>query len=166
MPSELDKLVASIKHAGIRLVASLPDDWVIPLLESFDADPEITLVPVARESEIPAVCAGAWFGGIRPMGVMGIAGLLAAGHELTTLNLAHQVPMLVLASKRGTREDPRTYQVGQGLVRDPYLDALRVPHETIERVDEEDLVDSAYRRATLVKTAYVLLATKNLLMDK
>jgi sulfopyruvate decarboxylase subunit alpha len=153
-----------VKRADIRLVASLPDDWVIPLLDRLDADPEITLVSVAREAEIPAVCAGAWFGGIRAMGVMGIAGLLATGHELTTLNFAHQIPLLILASKRGSREDARTYQVGQGLVRDAYLDALRVPHETIDKVTESDLIDSAYRRSLLVKSAYVLLLTKQVLM--
>jgi sulfopyruvate decarboxylase subunit alpha len=148
------------------VVSGLPDDWVVPLLSLIEADDEMTYVPVARESEAIGVCAGAWFGGARPAAVMGIAGLLACGHELVTLNLAHQIPLFVVASLRGGLDDQLTYQVGQGLVAKPYLDALGIPHDTMSEPAELVGLGAAWTRATLLKRPYVVYLTKNLLLEK
>lgn len=155
-----------LKAAGITVVSGLPDDWIVPLLTLIEKDPDITYIPVARESEAIGVCAGAWFGGARAVAVMGIAGLLASGHELVTLNLAHQIPLLVIASLRGGIDDQLTYQVGQGLVGKPYLDGLDVPHITISEADELDRLPAAYTRALLLKRPFVTFLAKHLLITK
>jgi sulfopyruvate decarboxylase subunit alpha len=156
---------AQLKAAGISIVSGLPDDWVVPLLTLVDADPDMAYVPVARESEAVGVCAGAWFGGAKAAAVMGVAGLLACGHELITLNQAHQIPLLVVASLRGGIDDQLTYQVGQGLVAKPYLDALGIPHLTLSQPAELGGLGEAYTRATILKRPYVVYLTKNLLLD-
>ena len=46
-----ERVHAELKKCGVRLAASLPDDWVAPLIRRLDADPEIRHVPVGRESE-------------------------------------------------------------------------------------------------------------------
>jgi sulfopyruvate decarboxylase subunit alpha len=147
------------------MVSGLPDDWVVPLLNRIEADANMTYVGVARESEAVGVCAGAWFGGARVAAVMGIAGLLACGHELVTLNLAHQIPLLVVASLRGGIDDQLTYQVGQGLVARPYLDALSIPHLTLSEPHQLAQLGAAYTRATILKRPFVVYLTKNLLLD-
>lgn len=154
----------AVKNAGIEFVASLPDDWLVPLIERLEADTDIIHVSVAREPEIVGLCAGAWFGGRKPMGLMGIAGLLACGHELVTLNLAHQIPLLVLASRRGSIEDPRTFQVGQGLVVDDYLDAVDADQLMIETEEEAAVLPDAYRRALLIKRPLVCFARRAVFM--
>jgi sulfopyruvate decarboxylase subunit alpha len=156
---------AQLKAAGIQFVSGLPDDWVVPLLTRIGEDPEIRYVPVARESEAVGVCAGAWFGGARSAAVMGIAGLLACGHELVTLNLAHQIPLLIVASLRGGIDDQLTYQVGQGMVAKPYLDALGIPHLTLDAPEQLAQLGAAYTRATILKRPFVVYLTKNLLLD-
>lgn len=155
-----DLIHAQLRAAGIRLTAGLPDDWLVPLMARIDRDPDMVQVRVAREPEAVGVCGGAFFGGVPACAVMGFAGLLACGHEFALFNSAHQVPLFILSTLRGTIEDPRTYQVAQGLIGASYLDALQVPHMVIERVEDLDVMQAAYRRSRLVKRPLACLLTK------
>lgn len=159
-----DLIHAQLRAAGITLISSLPDDWLVPLMDRVDRDPEIVHVRVAREPEAVGVCGGAFFGGVAACAFMGIAGLLACGHEFALFNNAHQVPLFILSSLRGTIEDPRTYQVAQGIVGEPYLDALQIPHMVIDDLEELRLIPLAYRRSRLVKRPMVCFLTKAILM--
>jgi sulfopyruvate decarboxylase subunit alpha len=154
---------AQLKDIGIKIVSGLPDDWLVPLMARIDQDSDIVQVRVAREPEAVGVCGGAFFGGAPTCAVMGLAGLLACGHEFALFNSAHQVPLLIISSLRGTIEDPRTYQVAQGLIGDSYLDAIQIPHMTIDRIDDIALVPAAYRRSRLVKRTLVCFFTKQVL---
>jgi sulfopyruvate decarboxylase subunit alpha len=158
-----DLIHAQLRAAGIRMTAGLPDDWLIPLMARIDQDADMIQVRVAREPEAVGVCAGAFFGGVQACALMGIAGLLASGHEFALFNDAHQVPLFILASLRGTLEDPRTYQVAQGMHGLDYLKALAIPHMTIERIDDVKLIPAAYLRSKLVKRPLVCFLTKQVL---
>ena len=159
-----DLIHEQLSSIGISVMAGLPDDWVVPLMARIDEDPAITLVRVAREPEAVGVCGGALLGGAETCAVMGIAGLLACGHEFALFNNAHQMPLFILASFRGSLEDPRTYQVAQGIVGLPYLDALQIPHMLIDRLEDVSLLPAAYRRSRLVKRPFVCFFTKGVLM--
>lgn len=152
-----------LKSTGVGLVSGLPDNWLGPLSGCLQDDPDIDHVPVAREVEALGVCAGAWLGGTRPVALMGLAGVLTCGHEFATLNLAHQVPVLVLSTMRGTIADLRTYQVAQGLVGTSYLDGLGIPYLVMDHVPEPDEFSRIYERTLLVKRPLVLLNTKDVL---
>jgi sulfopyruvate decarboxylase subunit alpha len=158
-----DLIHAQLQTAGIKLTAGLPDDWLIPLMARVDQDPGMLLVRVAREPEAVGVCAGAFFGGVAACAFMGIAGLLASGHEFALFNDAHQIPLFILASLRGTLEDPRTYQVAQGMHGVAYLDALEIQHMTIDQIDGLSLIPAAYQRSKLVKRPLVCFLTKRVL---
>ena len=82
-----------LSNCGIKLAASLPDDWVAPLIERIATDNRIRHVRVAREAEAIAICSGAFFGGVRSVALMGATGLLTCTGELATLNLRHQIPV-------------------------------------------------------------------------
>ena len=155
-----DLIHAQLKKAGIRLTAGLPDDWVVPLMARIDQDPEMTQVRVAREPEAVGVCGGAFFGGVPSCAIMGFAGLLASAHEFLLFNNAHQVPLFILSTLRGTIEDPRTYQVAQGLIGPAYLDSIDVPYMLIERIEDLDIIQAGYRRSRLVKRPLACLLTK------
>jgi len=158
-----DLIHAQLKKIGIKIVSGLPDDWLIALMTRIDKDPDIVQVRVAREPEAVGVCGGAFFGGTPACAVMGIAGLLACGHEFALFNSAHQVPLFILSTLRGTLEDPRTYQVAQGLIGLDYLDAIEVPHMTIDRVEDIELIPAAYNRSRLVKRTFACFFTKSVL---
>jgi sulfopyruvate decarboxylase subunit alpha len=158
-----DLIHGQLKAIGIKIVSGLPDDWLVPLMARIDQDSEMVQVRVAREPEAVGLCGGAFFGGEPTCAVMGLAGLLACGHEFALFNSAHQIPLFVLSSLRGTLEDPRTYQVTQGLIGLSYLDALQIPCVTIDRIDDLALMPAAYRRSRLVKRTLVCFFTRNVL---
>jgi sulfopyruvate decarboxylase subunit alpha len=137
----LSRFCDDLADAGVKVVATLPDDWVVPMIDAVAADPRFVHVKVAREAEAIGVCAGAFFGGTSPVAIMGMAGVLAVVHELATLNLMHGIPLLVVTSRRGQHdEEPQTvYQVVQGQVGIPVLDALGLYHTTVRSMGELDI---------------------------
>src|SRR5437879_1202855 len=70
------RIVAELADCGIKLVASLPDDWVCDLIDAIDRDDRFRLVPVNREESAVGLCSGAFFGGLPALALMGASGLM------------------------------------------------------------------------------------------
>jgi sulfopyruvate decarboxylase TPP-binding subunit len=100
--------------AGVRLAASLPDDWVNGLIRKVAAGNQIKHIPVGREAETISICAGAFFGGVRAGAIMGNTGLLTCTGEMATLCLRHMIPVFCIVSARGSIDDHKVYQEVQG----------------------------------------------------
>jgi sulfopyruvate decarboxylase subunit alpha len=156
-------VVDELRRCGVGLAAALPDDWLVPVLSELDRSADITYVPVAREMEAVGICSGAFFGGIGSVAVMGIAGLFACIHELATLNIAHGIPLLILASLRGGVEDHRTYQVVQGQYGLRVLDALDIPYVVIRDVADLGTLADAYVKCRVTKRPLVAFLAKSVL---
>ena len=56
-------IVEQLARSGIRLVASLPDDWIADLIHTVEKDARFKHVPVNREESAIGLCSG-YFGGI------------------------------------------------------------------------------------------------------
>src|SRR3989440_12754266 len=125
-----------LKNSGVTLAASLPDDWVAPLINRIAADNTMRHVRVAREAEAIAICSGAFFGGVRSVALMGATGLLTCTGELATLNLRHQIPVFLMVSQRGSIDDHRIYQEVQGRRTIPLLESYDFPYHVIDRAEE------------------------------
>ena len=160
------RIHAQLTKAGIRLAASLPDDWIAPLIERIAADNQIRHVRVAREAEAIAICSGAFFGGVRAVALMGATGLLTCTGELATLNLRHQIPVFLMVSQRGSIDDHRIYQEVQGRRTIPLLQAYDYPYKIIDDEDEIEDIPNAYEWHRLQKRPFVLFLTKRLLGTK
>ena len=151
---------AALKEAGVRLSASLPDDWVRPLVECLDADPEIRSLRVAREPEVIGVCAGAFLGGNRAVGVVGATGLLACVSEIATLSLRYGIPMVLVSSLRGQLRDLQVFQEVQGRVLLPVLGALQLPHLVVRSAADAGELPHAFEYARLQKRAFIVCIAK------
>lgn len=95
-------ILQSLQRAGIDVVASLPDAFLVHVLEGLDASNEFLHLPVTREEEGIGICTGAYLGGKRTCMVMQNAGLLNASNALTTTALQIEVPMLLLPADAAT----------------------------------------------------------------
>ena len=158
-----DALLGALKRCGVGLAASLPDDWIVPFIQRLANDSAITHVPVAREAEAVAIASGAYFGGVRPVVVIGATGLFTCLGELATLNLRHQIPVLLLVSERGSLDDHRIYQEVQGRRLRPALDGLDFPYFLIaSRRDIESLPD-AYTWCRMQKRPVIGFMARKLL---
>jgi sulfopyruvate decarboxylase TPP-binding subunit len=147
---------------GVRLAATLPDDWVAPLVFRFAADAAVRHVPVAREAEAVALCSGAFFGGVRAVAVMGATGLLTCTGELATLNLRHQIPVFCIVSQRGSIDDHRVYQEVQGRRTRAILDAYDFPYHTVSAPEEIACIPDAYEACRLQKRPFILFLSRRL----
>jgi sulfopyruvate decarboxylase subunit alpha len=121
------RIVAGLKEAGIRVVASVPDSWLGPLIADLEADRAFAALRVTREDEGIAVCTGAVLGGAPAAMLLQNGGLLLCGTALTTLPVTHRLPLLLLVSHRGTLEDPIFYHAPKAAAAERSLEALQVP---------------------------------------
>lgn len=147
---------------SVGLVASLPDDWVAPLIRRVDEDPAIRHVPVAREAEAIAVASGAFFGGVRSVVVMGATGLLTCTGELATLNLRHQIPVFCIVSRRGSIDDHRVYQEVQGRRTLAVLDAYDFPYIILDEPHHIAAIPDAFEACRLQKRPFFAFLTRRL----
>lgn len=147
---------------GIGLAASLPDDWVAPLIRRIDKDPGIRHVPVAREGEAIAVATGAFFGGVRSVVIMGATGLLTCTGELATLNLRHQIPVFCIVSRRGSIDDHRVYQEVQGRRMLAVLDAYDFPYVIVDEPRQISCIPDAFEACRLQKRPFFVFLTRTL----
>ena len=151
-----------LRKAGVTLAATLPDDWVAPLIRRLSDDPGIRHVPVTREAEAVAVASGAFFGGVRSVVVMGATGLLTCTGELATLNLRHQIPVFCIVSRRGSIDDHRVYQEVQGRRTLAVLDAYDFPYHVIDSPEGLSSIPDAYEACRLQKRPFFLFLTRRL----
>lgn len=156
-------IVDALKGAGIDLVATLPDAWLTEVIDALEADPDMTLVRVAREDEGVGICAGAFLGGRRAALLAQNAGFLLSTNALAGLSLHHQIPILMLLAHRGGAEDDQYFQSYKGRVTTPVLDALRLPYHHLARAADLHLIGDAWRQAWLARTPVALLMSGRLL---
>lgn len=158
-----DRIHDQLVKAGVRLAASLPDDWVNSLIRRVDRSDAIRHVPVGREAETVCICAGAFFGGVRSVAIMGNTGLLTCTGEMATLCLRHAIPVFCIVSARGSIDDQKVYQEVQGRRTIPLLQAYDYPFKVLDDPDDIDNIPDAYEWHRLQKRPFVLFLTKKLL---
>jgi sulfopyruvate decarboxylase subunit alpha len=139
MPSveNANVILQSMRRAGINLVASLPDAFLVHVIEGLQAANDLIHVPLTREEEGVGICTGAYLGGKRCALVMQNAGFLNSCNALTTTALQIEIPMLLLVLYAGGRGDISFPMLGR--VTEPVISALRIPYfipATIEGVPE------------------------------
>jgi sulfopyruvate decarboxylase TPP-binding subunit len=114
--SDVARRVADIlSEASANLVASLPDNWIAPMIRHFDADNRFRHVPVNREESAVGICSGAYFTGAPGVALIGASGFLTCIYAITKINYTYQIPMLFLITMRGDPGDPARYHVSNGL---------------------------------------------------
>ncbi len=150
------------KKCGVRLAATLPDDWVAPLIRHMAVDPKVRHVPVAREAEAIAICSGAFFGGVRSVAIIGNTGLLTCTGEMATLNLRHQIPVFCIVSMRGSIDDHRIYQEVQGRRTIPLLQAYDFLYHVFDRPEDLSSLSNAYETCRLQKRPFIAFLTRRL----
>jgi sulfopyruvate decarboxylase subunit alpha len=156
-------ILAELKKAGIDLVASLPDQWLGPLIRQCEADAAITHIKLAREDDGVGICAGAYLGGRKAALVCQNSGVLLAVNALGAMAFHHQIPLLILAAHRGHFDDGQYYQMYKGRICEPVLQAMGLPHYVIEGSDQFSLIGDAARQAWLNRMPVVLLFRKKAL---
>jgi sulfopyruvate decarboxylase subunit alpha len=162
--SENAKRIADeLASCGVKLVASLPDNWVMDVIDTIDRDDRFIHVPVNREESAIGLCSGAYMGAMGSAALMGASGLMTVVYALTKINYTYEIPLFLLATLRGAVGDHHKHHVSNGLYLLPVLDAISMRYQIIDKADEIPLISRCYRHTRTYTRPIVVLFTRDLL---
>ena len=147
----------------VRLVASLPDNWIAELISTLDGDNRFTHVPVNREESAIGLCSGAYMGAMGSAALMGASGLMTVIYALTKINYSYEIPLLLLTTLRGAPGDHHKHHISNGLYLLPVLDAISLPYMIVDQPSEIGRIGRAYRHSRTFSRPTVVALTRDLL---
>jgi sulfopyruvate decarboxylase subunit alpha len=146
-----------LKRAGINFATSVPCVNLQELLTLVENDEEIIHVPVTREEEGVGICAGAWMAGRRAAILMQNSGLGNSINALASLDMLYGIPLLMIISHRGGKDEPIIGQVPMGQLTVPLLDAMKIRHYSPGPKTAEETVARAWKNAAEEKRPEAVL---------
>jgi sulfopyruvate decarboxylase alpha subunit len=160
-PSWSKHVADVLRRNGIRMFATVPDYIVSQVLEHLWAGETCRVVTVTREEEGVGILSGAFLGGKRGALLMQNSGLGNCVNTLGSLNVASQIPIVLVISHRGDLGEFNPAQVPMGQATVTILDALGIrsvmPRSIAELEAQADgLIKLAYTRSLPI--AFVLPA--------
>ena len=141
-------MVETLKRCGVSHMVWLPDTESGFLYQTLEDDPELTLVPVAREGETFAIALGLLVAGQRPVVCIQSTGLFESGDSVRGLWVDLQLPLLALIGYRGYAGGGPSDDSAATFL-EPILRAWGIPFEVVE--SDEDVAEAVprlYRQAT------------------
>lgn len=141
----------SLKASGVRVISALPETWLVHLIRLAEDDAEMTLVRLAKEEEGVGISMGAHLAGTRSAMLMQNHGFLASVNGLVSGAQLYRIPLLMFISGRGSFGERDPWQTEGGLVTKHVLDALRIPHDSLDR--PEDVARTIEHAQTLAYSA-------------
>jgi sulfopyruvate decarboxylase subunit alpha len=156
----VDAIVSGLKQAGINFVSMLPDSDFTDAQKAVMADRSFTCVPASNEAIAFGVCAGAWLGGKKPALLITTDGIVASSFPLTTLNLAKNIPVLMVVPYRGSLGDGIWFVGPMALTTEPLLKDLQVAYTVVKKIDEvaPTIKDAQLSAEAWLRPTAVLLA--------
>jgi sulfopyruvate decarboxylase alpha subunit len=142
----------ALRRNDIHTFATVPDFIVSQVLEHLWADESCHVVASSREEEGLGMLSGAYLAGQRGALLMQNSGLGNCVNTIASLNVAAQIPVVMVISHRGDLGEYNAAQVPMGQAAERILEALDVRYVTPHTVDEfesaaDGLIKLAYTRS-------------------
>ena len=148
---------------GIKMVASLPDNWIAELIEFIDRDDRFVHVPVNREESAIGLVSGAFMGAMGSVALMGASGLMTVIYALTKINYSYEIPALILITLRGAPGDHHKHHVSNGLYLLPVLDTISLPYMIVDDPGDIPMISRAFHHSRTFSRPVVVALTRDLL---
>jgi sulfopyruvate decarboxylase subunit alpha len=158
-----ERIADELASCGIKLVASLPDNWLIALINAVDRDKRFMHVPVNREESAIGLCSGAYMGAMGSAALMGASGFMTVIYAVTKINYTYEIPLFLMLTLRGTGGDRHKHHISNGLYLRPVLDAIDMPYQVIDKPDDIRLISRGYHHARTFSRPMAVLFTRDLL---
>ncbi len=156
-------IVDQAADSGIKLVASLPDNWLADVIRTFDDDDRFHHVPVNREESAVGLCAGAFLGGLGSVAVMGASGMMTLVYAITKINYTYEIPVFFLITLRGSPGDRHKHHASNGLYLLPVMDAINLPYRIVDSAESISQLATMYSHSRIYSRPAALVLTGELL---
>jgi phosphonopyruvate decarboxylase len=141
-------MVDTLKRCGVTHLVWLPDTESGFLYQTLNDDPDIELVPVAREGETFAIALGLLIGGKKPVVCIQNTGLFESGDSVRGLWIDQKLPLMALIGYRGYEGGGPSNDSAATFL-EPILKAWDIPYEVVENdAAVEKVVPKLYKQAT------------------
>ena len=127
-------------------VVWLPDSETNFMYEQLVANPDLDLVPVAREGESMAIAAGLWVGGKRPVVLIQNTGMFESGDSIRGLSLDIDFPLVMMIGYRGWTRHGVTSDSAARFT-EPILNAWGINYYLVETDDDVERISVAFQEA-------------------
>ncbi len=162
-----ERLASAIEKAGVKVAASVPDNWIEPAIECLGSSATVAHTRAAREEDALGVCLGAALAGTRAVCLMQNAGLLNTGGTLATLANAFGVPVVLIVTDRGHLGDVLIAHFEKARPFRSFLEALQIPYYDLAAdFDRDDQVGQAFEMAEAGQRPVALLITRATLEER
>ena len=162
--SDVAKRIADeLASCDVKLVASLPDNWLMGVIKTVDRDERFVHVPVNREELAIGLCSGAYMGAMGSAALMGASGFMTVIYAITKINYTYEIPLFLMLTLRGAGGDHHKHHISNGLYLRPVLDAINMPYQVIDDPDDIGLISRSYHHTRTFSRPMVVLFTRDLL---
>jgi sulfopyruvate decarboxylase subunit alpha len=162
-PDIARRIADQLAACDVKLVASLPDNWLMDLIRTIDGDDRFRHVPVNREESAIGLCAGAYMGALGSAALMGASGFMTVIYAVTKINYTYEIPLLLVLTLRGAVGDHHKHHISNGLYLLSVMDAIKLPYQIVERVDDIGSISRCYRHTRTFSRPMAVLLTRDLL---
>jgi len=163
-PHDAAKRIADeLASCDVKLVASLPDNWLMDVIKLIDDDSRFTHVPVNREESAIGLCSGAYMGAMGSAALMGASGFMTVIYAITKINYTYEIPLLIGITLRGRPGDRAKFHQSSGLYLEPVIEAINMPFVPIERADDISRIGTAWRHSRVMSRPVVVGFTREVL---
>src|SRR5215468_1570871 len=161
-PSDIGKRIADeLAACGVRLVASLPDNWLTGVIDAVDRDDRFVHIPVNREESAIGLCSGAYMGAMGSVALMGASGFMTVIYAITKINYTYEIPLFLMLTLRGGVGDHHKHHISNGLYLLRVLDAISMPYKIIDQPKDIHLIARCYRHARTFSRPAAALFTRD-----
>jgi len=157
------RIADELAACGVKLVASLPDNWLMRVIGTIDRDKRFVHVPVNREESAVGLCSGAYMGAMGSAALMGASGFMTVIYAITKINYTYEIPLFLMLTLRGAPGDHHKHHVSNGLYLRQVMDAINLPYEIIDDRADIGKISRGYHHARTFSRPMAILFTRDLL---
>jgi sulfopyruvate decarboxylase TPP-binding subunit len=163
-PSDVGRRIADeLASCGVKLVASLPDNWLIGVIDAVDRDSRFVHIPVNREESAIGLCAGAYMGAMGSAALMGASGFMTVIYAITKINYTYEIPLFLMLTLRGGIGDHHKHHASNSLYLRPVLEAIDLPYRIIDAPDDIASISRCYHHTRTFSRPMAVIFTRDLL---
>ena len=160
------EIADELAACDVKLVASLPDNWLLGLITAIDGDARFVHVRVNREESAIGLCSGAYMGALGSAALMGASGFMTVVYAITKINYTYEIPLFLILTLRGAVGDHHKHHVSNGLYLRAVLDAINMPYQVIDASRDIRSISRCYHHTRIYSRPMAVLLTRDLLRGK